>query len=123
LYCMGIGACSSVTFCCSETTLTKANLGKKGFILCYSFQVAIHYLENSGQKLTIGTWRQQLFTGLFTIACSACVLILLRPTCQRMTLSTMDCTIPHKSLMKWISQRLVYRKYNGGNPWIDYFVT
>ena len=91
---------SEFSFCHCVETLTKNNLGKKGFISAPNSQSqSITKGRQAGAQTE--TWRQEVTQGLlialFLMACSICFLIEPRTSCSGMAPSMVGCVFPHQS--------------------------
>lgn len=101
----------AVCFHCSVKTMAKSNLGRK-WILVSDPQDSKHDLGKSGQESGSRNLRKHWgmpLTYSLLVACSDYFLTYPGSPSSRLTTSTVICKHPHKSLIKKMLDRLVYR--------------
>ncbi|EGW12674.1 hypothetical protein I79_020241 [Cricetulus griseus] len=93
--------------------MTKSNLGRKGFILPYNSQSTMKGSQgrNSRQEPEGKYWDRGHggvpFTGLFSMACSACFLIQCKTTCLQVAPPIVDTAIINEGMSHMLAHRLI----------------
>lgn len=80
----------------------------------YTFITEEAHVRGLSEKLKQKPWRKRVYF-LIHLACSLCFFIPSRTPCPQMELPIVDQALPHQSLIKKLSRRLVYRQCDRGN--------